>query len=129
MGRPIRLIVTALTLTLVGSAAVATTVVNATNCLAKIRDDGTFPRCCQRPSQDQIGDTRHNCCVEASTDFGDPSATPSFLGEVPTAPVVALPRLALVDVFAAAAAEARCKPMVERPPDRSPPTGTTVLLI
>jgi hypothetical protein len=129
VGRPLRMTVTVLTLALVGGAAVAATAVNATSCLAKIRDDGTFPPCCRRPARDQVSDARHSCCVEASTDFGDPSATPSTPAEVPAAPVAALPSLSADDVFAAFAATARCQPQVERPPDRSPPTGTTVLLI
>jgi hypothetical protein len=87
------------------------------------------PACCKKDTHDRISDEHRDCCDTAALAEHDPGTTvASPTPDVPGAPVVTLP-LALLEAFASPDSRACLHLARDGPPDRRPPTNTTVLLI
>jgi len=121
--------VAVLALSLLGSAAVAPTLRNLESCLTQYKDDGTLRSCCKRPKHDQLSRQGRGCCSPTGSDFGDPSVSPSASPDVGPCPAVALPLVAWIGDRASRDQDRYWLQMRDKPPDRAPPTATTVILI
>lgn len=85
--------------------------------------------CCAKSDVAQLEEPARDCCRAAQLGMLDPTSATGASPDVPPAAVVTLPASLIAALALPTAATDPFRPTVERPPDRSPPTDTTVLLL
>jgi len=117
----------ALSTTLVLAGGAAHTVHALDGCKPVLEVAEEMPGCCSAADADRITGADGDCCSSAELGETFATATSSPTPDVPGAVATVLPLDALVAVSLGNAGPIH--PRDERPPDRTPPTDTTVLLL
>ncbi len=105
------------------------TLVGLDDCYSRLEVTPRIPGCCDHDEVPTIEDVHRSCCRMPFVADESPSSTTASTPEIPGAELAAL--FAPVDALRRSlSADPRgFRPIIERPPDRAPPTRTTILLI
>ncbi len=99
-------------------------------CVSPLEMAAQSPSCCGKTADARLEAPSRDCCGEVALGELEPTSSAGGAShDVPPAGVVTLPLTLLAWLGPTRDGEGSFRRVVERPPDRSPPTDTTVLLL
>jgi hypothetical protein len=101
---------------------------NLDGCLSMVREDGTRPACCALAQIDRVKRDRADCCEDPILASSEPTFVPHAAPNIAPAKMALLPRVAALPTAPAGLAPPHGS-AVERPPDRSPRSLSSVFLL